>query len=142
MERETLLGLMSDDTKQYADRVMEMYTAPFARFMGIEIESISRDSVTCSMYVKDEMMNSMGRGHGGVVYTLMDHTFAVITNMVHDATGQSGEVKYYRPASGLLKCTAVPINRSRSLEMYRTDVLSEQGKLVASGTFTAFVIQR
>ncbi|MBR2255565.1 MAG: PaaI family thioesterase, partial [Candidatus Methanomethylophilaceae archaeon] len=72
MERETLLGLMSDDTKQYADRVMEMYTAPFARFMGIEIESISRDSVTCSMYVKDEMMNSMGRGHGGVVYTLMD----------------------------------------------------------------------
>jgi acyl-CoA thioesterase len=140
MDREQLLPRMSEDTKQYADRVLEVFDAPFAREMGVEIESVKADEVVCTMKLKPFMINSMGRAHGGVLYALMDHTFAIISNMTRDATGQSMEVKYYRPGTTDLRCVAVPINTSRSLGIYDVRVYSTEGKLLASSTCTAFVL--
>ena len=142
MEREELLPLMSEDTKQYADRVLDVFSAPFAQHMGLRIESISADEVICSMSIQPFMINSMGRVHGGVIYTLIDHTFAIISNMLHDGTGQSTEVKFYRPANGNLRCVAKTINISRSLGIYDVRVYSEEGKLIASSTCTGFFIQK
>jgi acyl-CoA thioesterase len=142
MEREELLPLMSDDTKQYADRVLEVFGAPFAQHMGIKIESISSEEVICSMSIQPFMINSMGRVHGGAIYSLMDHTFAIISNMLHDGTGQSTEVKFYRPANGDLRCVAKAINVSRSLGIYDVRVYSQEGKLIASSTCTGFIIRK
>ncbi len=142
MNREELAARMSEDTKVYADRVMDMYNAPFAREMGIEVLSVEADRVECTLELKPEHMNSMGRGHGAAIYALIDHTFAIATNMVHDATGQSNSVSFYRPASGTLRAVCVPVNRSRSLEVYDVRVYSEEGKLIASSTCTAFVLRR
>ncbi len=142
MDIEELRSKMSADVQEYADRVMAMYEAPFARDMGIEIESIEKDRVVCSMVLTPTMMNSMGRGHGAAIYALIDHAFAIATNMVADGTGQSTEVKFYRPASGRLTAEAVPINRSRSLEVYAVKVLSEEGKLIASATCTSFMLRK
>lgn len=132
---------MSDDTKQYVDRVLEVFDAPFARQMNIQIESVSYDEVVCTMGVEPFMINSMGRLHGGAIYSLMDHTFAIISNMTRDGTGQSMEVKYYRPADSDLRCVARPINLSRSLGIYDVRVYSKEGKLVASSICTGFVIK-
>jgi len=142
MDREELLNRMSEDSKQYADRVLEVFDAPFARQMGVQIESIATDEVVCSIKVQPFMMNSMGRMHGGVIYSLIDHTFAIISNMMHDGTGQSIEVKYYRPGDSDLRCVAKPINLSRSLGIYDVMVYSTAGKLIASATCTGFVIKR
>jgi len=142
MELDELLPLMSEDTKQYADRVLEVYSAPFAEHMGLKIESISSEEVVCTMDVQPFMINSMGRMHGGAIYTLIDHTFAIISNMYHDGTGQSTEVKFYRPANSKLRCVARPINLSRSLGIYDIRVYSEEGKLVASSTCTGFVLRK
>ncbi len=133
---------MSEDARQYADRVCDMYNAPFARVMGIEIVSVSTEKTVCEMELKPEMMNSMGRGHGAAVYALLDHAFAVASNLMGDATGQSTEVKFYRPASGKLIAAATLINRSRSLEVYDVRAFSEEGKLIASATCTAFRLAR
>lgn len=141
MDRDEILGRMSEDTRQYIDSVMDMYGAPFARFLGVEIESIERDRVVCTLDLRPELMNSMGRGHGGSVYGLIDHTFAIACNMAHPCTGQNSHVSYYRPASGRLRAVCVPINRSRSLEVYDVRVYSEEGKLVASAVCTAFVLK-
>lgn len=141
MSRELILSRMSEDTRQYIDSVVDMYEAPFARFLGIEIESVERDRVECSLQLRPELMNSMGRGHGGAVYGLIDHTFAIACNLVHPCTGQNTDVIFYRPASGRLRAVCVPINRSRSLEMYDVRVYSEEGKLVASATCTSFVLR-
>ena len=138
MDREELLPKMSEETRQYADRVMDMYSAPFARQMGIEIVSVEADKIVCEMIIRPEMMNSMGRGHGAAVYALLDHTFAIASNLMSDGTGQSTEVKFYRPASGKLTATAALINRSRSLEIFDVRAVSEEGKLIASATCTAF----
>ena len=40
MDRDDILGRMSEDTRQYIDSVLDMYNAPFARFIGLEIETI------------------------------------------------------------------------------------------------------
>ena len=142
MNMDDLKSRMSSDSLQYAERVMDMYNAPFAREMGLEIKSISLDRVECYLDLRPEMMNSMGRGHGGAVYTLFDHTFAILSNLVHDCTGQNTSISFYRPAQGRLTAVAVPINRSRSLEVSDVRITNEEGKLVASGVCTAFVIRR
>ncbi len=142
MDREELLPLMSEDTKQYADRVIDVFNAPFAREMGIEIESIEKEQVDCRMSLKPFMINSMGRGHGAAIYPLMDPTFAIAANMPCDGAGQSMEVKYYRPATGNMRCIARPINISRSLKIFDVRTYSEEGKLLASSTCTAFIIKK
>ena len=142
MDREELIPLMSEDTKQYADRALEVFNAPFAREMGIEIESIDSEQVVCRMRLKPFMINSMGRVHGAAIYALMDHTFAIASNLRNDGTGQSMEVKYYRPGTGDMRCIARPINISRSLAIFDVRAYSEEGKLLASSTCTAFIIKK
>jgi len=142
MDKAELLQLMSEDTKQYADRILDVFNAPFAQHMGLTIESIAKDEVVCSMKVQPFMINSMGRMHGGAIYSLLDHAFAIISNMVNDGTGQSVDVKYYRPATSDLKCVIKPINLSKSLTVYDAKVYSAEGKLIASATCTGFVIKR
>ena len=142
MDRAELLPKMSEDTRQYAERVLDVFSAPFAQHMGLRIENVSKEEVVCSMAVKPFMMNSMGRVHGGAIYALLDHTFAIISNMLHDGTGQSTEVKFYRPATTDLRCVARPINISRSLAIYDVRVYSSEGKLIASSTCTGFIIQK
>lgn len=142
MNIDELRSMMSPDVREYAERIMEMYEAPFARFVGLEISEISRDRVVCYLDLRPELMNSMGRGHGGAVYTLIDHTFAITANLVHDSTGQNTNVSFYRPAQGRLTAVAVPINRSRSLEVYDVRVTNDEGKLIASSVCTAFVLRR
>lgn len=142
MDREELLPLMSEDTRQYADRVLDVYSAPFAQHIGLRIESISSEQTVCTMDVKPFMINSMGRVHGAVISALMDHTFAIMSNMTYDGTGQSMEIKYYRPGTERMRCICRPINVSRSLGIYETRVYSEEGKLIASATCTAFIIGR
>ena len=142
MDKSELIPLMSEDAVIYADRVLDVFDAPFARQMGIEIESVSTEQVVCRMKVEPFMINSMGRAHGAAIYALMDHTFAIMSNMVHDGTGQSMEVKYYRPASSELRCITRPLNISRSLGIYDVRVYSVEGKLIASATCTAFVLNK
>lgn len=141
MDRDEVLSRMSEDVRDRIDSVMEMYRAPFARLIGIEIESLEADRAVCSLDLRPELLNSMGRGHGGAVYALMDHTFAILCNMNRPCTGQCTSISYYRPASGRITAVAVPINRSRSLEHYDVKAYSEEGKLVASATCTAFVLK-
>jgi len=133
---------MSEDTKQFADRVLEVYDAPYARHIGLEIESISSEEVVCTMKLQPFMINSMGRMHGGAIYSLMDHTFAIMSNMEHDGTGQSMEIKYFRPGSSDLRCVARKINVSRSIGTYDVRAYSDEGKLIASAVCTAFIFRR
>lgn len=139
---EEFLSRLGESARPNADRIRAMYDAPFARTMGIEIQSVDGDRVECYMDLRPEFMNSMGRGHGAAIYALIDHTFTIAANMVHDATGQSSTVAFYRPASGRIRAVCVPVNRSKSLEVYDVRVYSEEGKLIASSTCTAFVIRR
>jgi acyl-CoA thioesterase len=142
MDRVELLERLSDETRAHIDRIRDMYNAPFARQMGIKVECIGFDRVVCTMDLREEHMNSMGRGHGGAVFSLMDHTFAFATNIDDDCTGIETSISYHRPAMGRLKATATPLNISRSLRHFQVMVEDEAGKLVASGKCISFVLKR
>ncbi len=141
MDRDEVLSRMSDDVKDRIDGVMMVYEAPFARYIGVEIDSLAADRAVCHLDLRPELLNGMGRGHGGAVYALMDDTFALICNMNRPCTGQFTNISYHRPAFGRITAVAVPINRSRSLEYYDVKAYNEEGKLVASATCCAFVLK-
>ena len=142
MDREDLLSRMSDDVKMHVDNVMNVYNVRFAGLMGIEIVSVSNEEVVCEMDLRPDQLNYMGFGHGGAIFSLVDHTFGIQCNIMHPCTGQNIAINFYRPAQGRLRAVSRPINRSRSLEVYEVRVLSEEGKLVASAVCTAFVLKR
>ena len=128
---------------EYIPRIEEMYNAPFVRYLGIELVSMTADEVRTRLELRPELLNSHGIGHGGTVYTLADHTFAFASNITKDATGQTSTINYYRPAIGkYIEAVSRRINSSKSFETFEVCVYSDAGKLVASGMFTAFNVRR
>ncbi len=128
---------------EYLPRIEEMYNAPFVRYLGIELVSMTADEVRTRVELRPELLNSHGIGHGGTVYALADHTFAFASNITKDATGQTTTINFYRPATGkYLEAVSRRINSSRSFDTIEVCVYSDAGKLVASGMFTAFNIRR
>ena len=136
-------AVIDPSLSEYMDRIEEMYYAPFVREIGIELVSMDQEHVRTRIELRPELLNSHGIGHGGVVYALADHTFAFATNIRQDATGQSANISYFRPATGrYLEAVSTLINESKSLAIFKVDVLNDAGKLVASGMFTAFKTRR
>ena len=113
---------------EYLPRIEEMYNAPFVRYLGIELVSMTADEVRTRLELRPELLNSHGIGHGGTVYTLADHTFAFASNITQDATGQSATISYYRPATGkYLEAVSRRINSSKSFGTYEVCVYSDAG---------------
>ena len=119
-----------------------MCEAPFAVHLGLKPISIKLDEVIVKLELKEEHKNSHGIAHGGVIYSLADHTFAFASNIESDATGFSSNFTYYRPAIGKeLIAKSRKINESKSTSSHEVSVYCED-KLIASGTFIAFKVKR
>ncbi len=138
MEDREFLARMSPDTHMYLDRIKDLYSAPFARQLGLEIESISKEEVSLYVEIVPEHINSRGFVHGAVIYGLTDHTLAFHANMDEEAVGQNCNIIYHRPLQeGRLVSKSRVINISRSLKTYEIDTYSN-GKLISSSVCTAF----
>ena len=138
MEDAELLAKMSPETRVFLDRARDLYGAPFAREMGIEVDHITKDEVSLYLDIRPEHINSRGFVHGAVIYALMDHTLAFAANMEEEAVGQSTNVIFHRPMrEGRLYSRSRVINVSKSLKTYGIDTYSE-GKLISSSVCTAF----
>lgn len=53
---------------------------PFSSWMGIEILECEVGRCKLGMTVRSEMLNSMGKAHGGITYTLADTAFGFAAN--------------------------------------------------------------
>lgn len=138
MDDSELLSLMTEDTHQYLDRIKDVYNAPYARDLGIEIASISSEEISLYIDIVPKHINSRGFVHGAVIYALADHTLAFAANMDEDSTGQCVNIIYHRPLkSGRLVSKSRLINKSRKLKIYEIDTFCD-GKLISSSTCTAF----
>ena len=138
MDDAQFLSKMSPDTHVYLDRIKDLYGAPFARELGVEIESISDDSVSLYLNIVPKHLNSRGFVHGAVIYGLADHTLAFMANMNEEAVGQSMSIQYHRPLKeGRLVSRSRVINISKSLKTYGIDTFCN-GKLISSSVCTAF----
>ena len=53
---------------------------PFSSWMGIEILNCEKGRCKVGMTIRKEMLNSMGKAHGGISYTLADTAFGFAAN--------------------------------------------------------------
>ena len=55
---------------EYLPRIKEMCEAPFIRYLGVELVSMTPDEVRTRLELRPELLNSHGIGHGGTVYRI------------------------------------------------------------------------
>jgi len=53
---------------------------PFSSWLGIEILECEIGRCKVAMTVREEMLNSMGKAHGGITYSLADTAFGFAAN--------------------------------------------------------------
>ena len=138
MEDSEFLARMTPGTHRYLDRIKDLYSAPFARDLGVEIESVSEEEISLYVDIVPKHINSRGFVHGAVIYGLADHTLAFMANMDEEAVGHSFNIIYHRPLKeGRLYSKSKVVNISRSIKTYEMDTFSN-GKLISSSVCTAF----
>lgn len=53
---------------------------PFSTWLGIEILEVEIGRAKLGMHIRKEMLNSMGKAHGGIAYSLADTAFGFAAN--------------------------------------------------------------
>ena len=53
---------------------------PFSTWLGIEVLSVELERCKVGMTIRKEMLNSMGKAHGGISYSLADTAFGFSAN--------------------------------------------------------------
>jgi acyl-CoA thioesterase len=53
---------------------------PFSQWLGIEILESKLGSCKVAMTIRKDMLNSMGKAHGGITYSLADTAFGFTVN--------------------------------------------------------------
>ena len=125
-------AFVADDCLPFMDNISDMLSAPYFVENRMEAVSISRDSVEIRKPVLPQDRNSNGFWHGGTIYGVMDHAFAIISNIEGHAVGQSTNLNYYRPGRGdTITAKARFINTSRSLYYVYVEAFDGE-KLVAA----------
>jgi len=87
---------------------------PAIEQLGIELTEVSEERVVATMTATEDMANSHGVCHGGVLFLLADTTMDYLTN---SATGihyaAHAEIDYLRPAFAGDELTATAVVRER-----------------------------
>ncbi len=53
---------------------------PFSQWLGIEVIEVEKGRCKVGMTIRKEMLNSMGKAHGGISYSLADTAFGFSAN--------------------------------------------------------------
>ena len=119
---------------------------PFTKLLGVVFTQVSEDRVEAEMFVREDLSNPHGICHGGALMSFADTTGAIATvvNIPRDATTATMESKtnFLRggPTGETLRAIATPVHKGRRTHVWRTEILSENDKLVAVVTQTQMVI--
>lgn len=111
---------------------------PFARFLGLEIDSVDGDAVVAHWTVRSDLHQPYGIVHGGVhcsvVETLASVGAAVWLGDRGKVVGVSNSTDFYRAVTeGTLRATARPVHRGRSQQVWVVEIVDDQGRTVARG---------
>ena len=71
---------------------------PFSQWLGIEILACEIGNCKVGMTIRKEMLNSMGKAHGGIAYSLADTAFGFSANTPFQSIRQSIISKHWRKA--------------------------------------------
>jgi acyl-CoA thioesterase len=122
--------------QQLAEAVgRELYARDGAvQALGIELEEIRPGYARMSLAVRPDMTNSHGIGHGGIIFTLADATFAYACNSHnHTAVASGCSIEYLAPAQ--VGDVLVAVGEERCLNgrtgIYDVEVSTRAGRRIA-----------
>ena len=112
----------------------------FATENGMVIDELGEDYACCSMTLNEHHLNANGGIMGGVIFTLGDFTFAVLSNNVHKPTvAQQVSINYLgAPKDKILRSKAVVKKTGRSTSIINVDITDNEGRAVAQFIGTGF----
>ena len=116
----------------------------FMRHNFIEMESVERDRAVFKLTIRPESKNPYGMIHGGAIYTLADNATgtAAHTDGRYYVT-QTSALHFLRNQSeGTVRATATVRHRGRSTVLTAVDITGDDGKLIATGEFTFFCVDK
>ncbi len=108
---------------------------PFANFLGMKLVEMGEGSATAELLATENMLNSHGTVHGGVIFSLADFVFAAASNSYGQvAVGVNNNINYFAAgrANSLLRAHATEVKRTRKLAWYTIQVQDEDDTLIAS----------
>jgi acyl-CoA thioesterase len=131
------------DAQRLAERVVEGMLArdEFSRWLGIEVTSIAPTVCTCTMTVREDMVNGFGVAHGGIVFSLADSAFAFACNTQGMVTVSiENGITYPAPVrpGDVLTAQASEDGSSRKLGYYRVTVTNQRNETVGLFHGTAY----
>jgi len=112
----------------------------FATNLGVSLEKLDEDSCECSLELNDGHKNAVGGVMGGVLFTLADFAFAVLSNNLHSPTvAQQVSVNYLSaPKGNRLIARAVCKKNGRSSSIINVDVRDDTGRDIVQFIGTGF----
>lgn len=114
---------------------------PFARLLGIEVESLEPGHAVLSMKMRDELKRNGGIAHGGAVASLIDSAMAfAIVSLLGDAEHTVTvdlTIHYLRPVSeGSARASARVVRAGKRVVTVSAELFDHQDKLAATAIST------
>ena len=116
------------------------YKDKFAVNTGVVLDEITEDVAVCSLELTDEHRNAYGGVMGGVIFSLADFAFAVLSNQIHQLTvAQQVDIHYLSaPKGDKLFAKATCRKSGRTSSIVNVDISDDTGRDVAQFIGTGF----
>lgn len=136
---------LTDDQKQRIAKALG--SVPFAKLLGIKLDSIEPGCATLSLVIRDEFRQNAGIVHGGVIASLIDSAtaFAILPLLKPDerTTTIDLTISYLRPLiSGSMVATAKVRRDGRRVVVVSADLTDDHGNLSATALSTYLKLQK
>ena len=120
---------------------MTLDHVPFAKLLGIEVDSVEPGHAVLSMKLRQEHMRNNAIAHGGVIATLIDSAMAIAIMALLDENERTVTVDltihYLRPVpEGSAKASARVVRAGRRVVTVSAELFDGEGKLAATSIST------
>jgi uncharacterized protein (TIGR00369 family) len=120
---------------------MKLDHVPFAKLLGIEVESVEPGHAVLTMNLRSEHMRNDAIAHGGVVATLIDSAMAIAIMAMLEKNERTVTVDltihYLRPVSeGFAKASARVVRAGRKVVTVSAELFDKDEKLAATAIST------
>ncbi len=117
---------------------------PFVDLLGFELLRLEPGASEIAITVREELTNSLGVAHGGLLMTLMDIAMAHAARSPVEPGGEvlgtvvtiEMKTSFMRPGTGRVVATGRRMHRTVTMAFCEASVLDARGHLVAHSTGT------
>jgi uncharacterized protein (TIGR00369 family) len=120
---------------------MTLDHVPFARLLGIEVDSVEPGHAVLSMKLRDDLMRNNAIAHGGAIATLIDSAMAIAIMALLEENERTVTVDltihYLRPISeGTARASARVVRAGRRVITVSAELFDHNEKLSATAIST------